>query len=424
MLFFQAAYSTLLLLYAWDVPDRSGGVPYGGDQRQPKLRFSLLLPARHEERVIAQTIRQLRRLDYPRELTEIIVICEQSDVGTIRAARDALAGLPPEHGRVVTFADGPVNKPHGLNKGLAVAGGDVVAVFDAEDDVQPGILRMVNTIMLEEPVDLVQGAVQLMNHESRWYSALNCVEYFLWFNSRLHHDAWAGALPLAGNTLFARRSLLETVDGWDDQCLTEDADLGFRLSAAGARFRVFSMPALATREETPNSVAALVRQRTRWHQGFIQVLLKGDWVRLRGMRARLLALHTLTQPLTTSLTPLLWPLAGAMIVLVKLPTPLVLVTFLPLYALALNLLAQIIGYYYFTQGFGLRFRILRVVQMVVGFIPYTWILAVASFRAIWRQATGRRGWEKTDHAGSHRAPLVTPGQDATRPAPLFPGKVH
>jgi cellulose synthase/poly-beta-1,6-N-acetylglucosamine synthase-like glycosyltransferase len=313
---------------------------------------------------------------------------------------------------LATFSDGPVNKPHGLNKALQIATGDVVGVFDAEDDVQPGILHTVNTILLCEPVDVVQGAVQLVNHESRWFSALNCVEYFLWFNSRLHHDALAGALPLAGNTLFVRRSFLTRAGGWDDRCLTEDADLGFRLSALGARLRVFSSPALSTREETPLTVKAFVRQRTRWHQGFLQVLKKGDWLKMPSLRARILALHTLSQPLTGSLSALLWPAAAFMVFLVKMPIPVVLATFLPLYALFISMLTLIVGYRLFTEEFGLRFRLSRVALIAVAFLPYTWLLAVASVRAIIRELRGIKGWEKTEHVGSHRTP--SPGARIAR----------
>jgi cellulose synthase/poly-beta-1,6-N-acetylglucosamine synthase-like glycosyltransferase len=406
-LFAQAIYSNLLLVYVWNKPERVEG--HGGPVSllPPRLRFTLLVPARHEEQVIAQTIQQVARIDYPPDLMEIIIVCERNDRGTIRAARRGIRSASSPSSprlRLATFSDGPINKPHSLNKALQIATGDVVGVFDAEDDVQPGILRTVNTILLSEPVDVVQGAVQLVNHESRWFSALNCVEYFLWFNSRLHHDALAGALPLAGNTLFVRRSFLTKVGGWDDRCLTEDADLGFRLSALGARLRVFSSPVLATREETPLTVEAFVRQRTRWHQGFLQVLRKGDWLRMPSLRARLLALNTLTQPFTGSLASLLWPVAAVMVFLVKVPIPIVLVSYLPLYAFLLTMLTVIVGYRLFTEEFGLRFRVSRAALMAVAFLPYTWLLAVASVRAIIRELRSINGWEKTEHVGSHRIP--------------------
>ena len=137
---------------------------------------------------------------------------------------------------------------------------------------------------------IVQGGVQLMNFRDHWFSAFNCVEYFYYFRSRMHFNARVGMVPLGGNTVAIRRELIERVGGWDPACLTEDADIGVRLSALGEPIRVVYDSRWVTREETPHTVGALVRQRTRWAQGFLQVLVKGDWRRIAGGRRRALAL--------------------------------------------------------------------------------------------------------------------------------------
>jgi len=45
----------------------------------------------------------------------------------------------------------------------------------------------------------------------------------IWFRSRLHGHAQSGFIPLGGNTVFIRRSLIEQVGGWDGDCLAETA---------------------------------------------------------------------------------------------------------------------------------------------------------------------------------------------------------
>ena len=110
---------------------------------------------------------------------------------------------------MVVFHDKPINKPHGLNAALPKAKHDVVTIFDAEDDIHPDIFNVVNTVMESEHVKVVQAGVQLMNFDSSWYSALNVLEYFFWFKSRLHYHARLGAIPLGGNTVFFDRELLE-----------------------------------------------------------------------------------------------------------------------------------------------------------------------------------------------------------------------
>ena len=90
-----------------------------------------------------------------------------------------------------------------------------------------------------------------MNYNDRSFSALNVLEYFFWFKSRMHYHSAVGMVPLGGNTVFIRRDLLERMGGWDEHCLTEDADVGLRLSAAGVAMRVVYDGAYVTREETP-----------------------------------------------------------------------------------------------------------------------------------------------------------------------------
>lgn len=269
-LYAQSLVSIYLMLFSWDHPERLAASRGPRSFLPPRLSFSVLLPARHEEAVIFETIRRVVTARYPRHLLEVIVICHAEDHGTIAEANRAIRELGATRARVVTFADGPISKPHGLNVGFRETTGQVITIFDAEDDIDPDIFNVVNTIMLEEEVGIVQGGVQLMNYLDHWFSIHNVLEYFFWFKSRLHFHAQVGMVPLGGNTVFVRADLIERVGGWDDSCLTEDADIGLRLSALGEPIRVVYDPRHVTREETPETTDALIRQRTRWNQGFLQ----------------------------------------------------------------------------------------------------------------------------------------------------------
>ena len=125
----------------------------------------------------------------------------------------------------------------------------MVTIFDAEDDIHPEIFNVINTVLLNEEVSVVQGGVQLMNYQSKWYSVLNVLEYFFWFKSRLHYHARLGMTPLGGNTVFFTRDVLQRVGGWDEQDLTEDADIGIRISLLGEQMRVIYDDRYVTREE-------------------------------------------------------------------------------------------------------------------------------------------------------------------------------
>jgi cellulose synthase/poly-beta-1,6-N-acetylglucosamine synthase-like glycosyltransferase len=405
LLTLQSAYSLLLMLYAWEDEERQerNRAPVTFDA--PRKSFTLLLPARHEEAVIRGTIRKMTSLNYPRELVQILIIIEHGDHGTIAKVKEELAVLHAEgidNARLITFSDPPINKPHGLNVALREATGDVVTIFDAEDEPHPDILRVVDTVMQHEGAPVVQCGVQLMNYADRWFSALNVLEYFFWFKSRMHYHASAGMVPLGGNTVFIRRDLLERLGGWDQYCLTEDADVGIRLSAADVPIRVLYEDHYVTREETPPTVGQFIKQRTRWNQGFMQVLAKKDWLRLPTWRQRLLALYTLGFPLLQALTTLYLPISLWLMLFAKVPVPIAMLSSLPLYMLLIQLGISLVGLYEFTAVHKLRPSPIAPLWLAVAYLPYQWLLGYAALRAAWRQLLGVNTWEKTQHVGAHR----------------------
>ena len=278
-----------------------------------------------------------------------------------------------------------------LTLGESVAG-EIVGVADMVDTRQ----------MRREGAPVIQCGVQLMNYTDRWFSALNVLEYFFWFKSRMHYHAAVGMVPLGGNTVFVRRDLLRHLDGWDQTCLTEDADIGIRLSAMGVPIRVVYEDQHVTREETPPTVQQFVKQRTRWNQGFIQVLLKGDWRRLPTLTQRLMALYTLGFPAFQALMLVYVPISIWSILTAKVAVLVAMVSMLPLYMLVIQLGICAVGLYEFTAVHGLRTSRMSVLHLLAAYMPYQWLLGYAALRAVARQVRGVNTWEKTLHTGAHR----------------------
>jgi cellulose synthase/poly-beta-1,6-N-acetylglucosamine synthase-like glycosyltransferase len=405
-----------LMLYTWWRPERLSATHSPATYETPGLRFTALIPARHEEEVIAETIGRVWNANYPHDLLEIVVVCERGDLATIAEAQRTVDAFGHANVRVEVFGDGPINKPHGLNVGLRHSSHEIVAIFDAEDDVHPDIFQIVNTLMLREKAPILQAGVQLMDFDSRWYAVHNVLEYFFWFRSRLHFHARIGMVPLGGNTVFMARELIEKAGGWDDQCLTEDADIGIRLSTLGERIAITYDPEHATREETPPTLTSFVKQRTRWNQGFIQVLRKQVWRQFGSSRQRWLAAYTLAQPFIQAIVSLFWPVSVAMICMVKLPVPLAMLTVVPLYGLALQFLVNLAGLLDFARAYDQRLRLKDLAVFAIGFVPYQMILGFGAVRAVYRELRGATNWEKTEHIGAHRARLATTGPRQSQPA--------
>ena len=406
ILILQGLFTLAWMLYAWNDPVEANTNKSPKSFSPPHYSFTALVPARHEEKVIEDTINAINRINYPDYLKEILILCRFDDQKTIKKVKDSINKCSAQgikNINLLIFDGTPINKPHALNKGLLDSKNDIVAIFDAEDEPHSDIYNIVNTVMSKDEIDVVQSGVQLINYQSRWFSPFNVMEYYFWYKSGLHFFNKIGLVtPLGGNTVFFKRGWLNQIKGWDDKCLTEDADIGIRLSLAGAKTKIVYDEVHTTREETPHSVDSLIKQRTRWNQGFLQIFLKGDWNNFPLIRQKLTLMYVLLSPFILSSLFVYLPFGVIIATLEKLPLLITLFSMIPLYLLGLLVLTVIIGFYKFTKDYNYKFHIFTPLKILITFYPYLLILMISSIRAFYRELLGRNGWEKTLHKNAHR----------------------
>jgi cellulose synthase/poly-beta-1,6-N-acetylglucosamine synthase-like glycosyltransferase len=398
---FSVASATLWwMMSAWRTPEMLASTTFPEPDGKSELSFSLMLPARHEQGVLEHTVQ--RMLESTHSNYEIIIITGHDDPETTQIA-DKLAELAPDRVRVVIDTHEIKGKAKALNTALPLCRGAIVGVFDAEDIVHPDLLLHVDYAFRSERADVVQGGVQLINFQSSWYSLRNCLEYFFWFRSRLHLQAQKGFITLGGNTVFIRTNLLRQINGWDPNCLAEDCDLGVTVSSGGGKVVVAYDSQMVTREETPDTVMSLFKQRTRWNQGFFQVYRKGIWKQLPTARQRFLARFTLGTPFFQALSGLAVPIGIAIGVFVSVPIEIAMISWLPAVPAFLVLAFEIAALRDFGKEYALNVRFIDYVKLIIGTPFYQILLMGAAIRAVWRESTGRKDWELTRHVGAHLA---------------------
>jgi cellulose synthase/poly-beta-1,6-N-acetylglucosamine synthase-like glycosyltransferase len=410
LFFFFVAMTTIWWqTHAWRTPEHNTSTVYTGDPSDPKLSFSVIMPCRDEsEAVMRATLDRL--IGQTHKDVQIIISLGHDDLETIQIARR----LAEEHpGVEVSINFDPVkNKPRQLNTALEMCTGDIVGVFDAESLAAPELLAHIDATFMHEDADVVQGAVQLINFRDSWYSLRNCLEYFFWFRSRLHAQAQHGFIPLGGNTVFIRRNVLNEVGGWDGDCLAEDCDLGVRLSTLGHQVKVAYDPSLATREETPDSIRVMVKQRTRWALGFFQVYAKGDWRNLPTARMRRLAWWTLSQQTVMALAGLMIPISILTAILLSPPMWVTLILFLPMFPTIMIVAIENVALYEFGRDFHFKVRVRDYFKLTLSTPFYQMLLGFASARAMVKYHRGDFGWEKTSHKGAHLTLVESVGEAA------------
>ncbi|KRW97411.1 glycosyltransferase [Paracoccus sp. MKU1] len=228
--------------------------------------ISVMVPLFAEADIAEKLIGRLSRLDYPRELMDVLIVVEETDRLTCAALESARL---PRWMRVVKVPDGPVRtKPRALNYALNFCRGSIIGVWDAEDRPEPDQLHKVARGFHFAPPDVacLQGVLDYYNPRTNWLARAFTIEYASWFRATL---AGAAALdlvaPLGGTTLFFRRAALEAVGAWDAWNVTEDADLGVRLTRRGYRTQMLDT---VTHEEANCRLIPWIKQRSRWLKGF------------------------------------------------------------------------------------------------------------------------------------------------------------
>ena len=410
-LFAQSSIEVWRMLYTYRVPGGVDQLRFPLSDRAEE-RFCLIVPARHESAVLASTLRQLALQTHP-AVDIVSVICDD-DYETLRVAYDTAATDPRLH--VVQYPLDPgtkPNKPLQLNyvlSQIAPSTYSVIGVVDAEDTVHPHLLMRVDAAFRDQEVGIVQGGVQLMNHDSSWYSLHNVLEYYRWFSSAMAFQAAHKFMPLGGNTIFIRESLLRQAGGWPTT-LTEDCSLGVLLSSRfQTKTAVYYEPDFATREETPDTLKGLFKQRVRWNQGFFHEWKKGIWRELPTFRQRLLAGYVLLGPVLLASITVFMIVSLCAAILLNAPVGLVLLMYLPLVPTTLLGLLNIVFLHDFGEDFQRKVSLWHYIVLLVTQIPYQVVLNAAAFWSIVRELRGETSWYKSVHNGQHREVTSLPAE--------------
>ena len=266
---FLAAVIQRLWALGASLADRPAAPAPLPDHRLPL--YSIVLPVYKEARVVGKLLGAIADLDYPRAKLDVKIVVEACDGETLDALRGVT--LPPFCEVLVAPPGAPRTKPRALNVALPFCRGDLLVIYDAEDEPEPAQLRIAAAIFASGPASLacLQARLCIDNAGDGWIAALFALEYAALFDViNPGFGALAQPFPLGGTSNHFRTETLRRLRGWDAWNVTEDADLGIRLS----RFRqTTGVIASCTQEEAPISLRAWRLQRQRWLKGWMQTLV-------------------------------------------------------------------------------------------------------------------------------------------------------
>lgn len=389
-------------------------------------RYTVVAALYHEAEVVGQLIERLSRIDYPADRLQGLLVLEAHDQETIAAAR--ATSRPDWLELFVVPAGKPQTKPRALNCALACATGDLLTVYDAEDDPDPLQLREAAARFAADPTGklaCLQAPLRIRRRgpgadASPFLDRQFAAEYASLFETTLPGIARLGLpFPLGGTSNHFRTDVLSAVEGWDAWNVTEDADLGFRLWSRGWKLGVISRP---TWETPPGGLDNWLPQRTRWLKGYMQtwgVHTRAPW-RL-GWRGTVALVLTVGAGLVSAALhglSLAWVAATVLVSLMAgLPpeTP----------ALALSVLVLGAASAWLSCAIGARRAGVPYGPADMIAAPAYWaLLSLAFVHAAWRLVLDPFAWDKTRHRRDAPPESVETHDVLDETAPLRLSAVH
>jgi len=236
-------------------------------KQKPQKSFAVLVAAHNEEKVVGALIENLKAMDYPKELYDVFVICDN--------CTDATADIVRQHG--VYACERTNDKLRG--KGFAIEWMlkelwamprqyDAVVMFDADNLVNEDFLSLMNDD-LSAGHKVVQGYLDTKNPDDSWVTAAYAITY--WYCNRLWQLSRTNLQMsnfLGGTGMCFDSGLLKDM-GWGATSLVEDLEFSMRCVQRNV-YPVLNYDAKVY-DEKPVTFKASARQRLRWMQGHFNV---------------------------------------------------------------------------------------------------------------------------------------------------------
>jgi cellulose synthase/poly-beta-1,6-N-acetylglucosamine synthase-like glycosyltransferase len=245
---------------------------YFSEQTMPKV--TVQLPMFNERYVATRIISAIAKVDYPRDLLEIQVLDDSTD-DTTAIAQKVVDKYKAEGIDIslIHRTDRTGYKAGALENGLKYAKGEFVAVFDADFNPGPSVVKDTIHYFTEDNVGMVQ---MRWGHINRKYSLLTRIQsLMLDGHFVIEHDARFRSgrfFNFNGTAGIWRRTAISDAGGWEHDTLTEDMDLSYRAQLKGWNF--IYLPDIVAPAEIPVEMASFKSQQHRWAKGSIQVAKK------------------------------------------------------------------------------------------------------------------------------------------------------
>ena len=226
-------------------------------------KFSIIIAARNEEKVIGNLIDSLKKQNYDKDMFDINVIVNNSTDDTYKVAK--------KHGANTIKCEVPVKSKGDVLRYVfdkfKKHDNDAYIIFDADNVVHPDFLMHMNH-SLNKGYKLAQGFRDSKNYQDNWLSGSYAIFYYLQnFFFNLARKKINSSASINGTGFMVEKKFIEDLN-YNPVTLTEDVELTTICAVKNEKID-FAKDAI-TYDEQPISFKVSLKQRLRWSKGNLQ----------------------------------------------------------------------------------------------------------------------------------------------------------
>jgi cellulose synthase/poly-beta-1,6-N-acetylglucosamine synthase-like glycosyltransferase len=236
-------------------------------------KVSLHVPAYNEPpEVVHKTLQSLAHLDYPN--FEVLVIDNNTpDEKVWRSLEQVTRSMGPRF-RYLHLDQWPGFKSGALNFALSETAPDaeIIGTIDSDYELDPAFLKDLVPLFTDPQLAFVQTPQDYRDYNVTRYTQATYYSYRYFFEVSMPSRNEHNAIIFAGTMGLIRKSVLQEIGGWDEWCITEDAEASLRILKRG--YQSLFVKKSYGQGLMPFTFDGLKKQRFRWCFGGIQILRK------------------------------------------------------------------------------------------------------------------------------------------------------
>jgi len=228
-----------------------------------KPDISIIIPAHNEGKYLRKTINSILESSYKGK-NEIIVIDDGSTDNTPKIMEEF-----KKKKLIKSIRTNHIGKSKALNRGLKLAKYGIIVTLDGDTEIEKDSLAKLLIPFKDKKVAATTGTIKVANNKKilTWFQR---VEYLYYSLYKSLCDRIDGVICASGTFSAIRRKYL--TKEFSSKLYSEDIDLTLNLIKNG--YKVRYVPEAVAYTFVPENLKDLVKQRSRWCRGCIQVMKK------------------------------------------------------------------------------------------------------------------------------------------------------